>query len=140
MILQYAHKVIETAVIRAPSQRVEPQMVGIASAISELVAAGTIEGYRIGKLSRMRCIVNADSNGVVAWRSIADAGAMEVNDVVEAVSLPRPESCLESGKAKWCSELGEISAGAIESFSDNLSGGFWRCVHTGLTPELSRAA
>jgi hypothetical protein len=82
----------------------------------------------------VRCIVNADINRVVARRSIADAGTMEVDDVGKAISLPRPESRPESGKAEWHRELCEISAGAIESLSYNLSRRLWQCIHTGLTP------
>ena len=92
----------------------------------------------IRKLTRVAGKVDADAYGVVERSPIADPVAMEVDDINPTVSRADPEPGPVPRKAVLLHLLGEVSTNAVEAMPHYLCRRP-RCVHTGLTPELSRA-
>ena len=93
----------------------------------------------IRKLTRVAGKVDADAYGVVERSPIADPVAMEVDDINPTVSRADPEPGPVPRKAVLLHLLGEVSTNAVEAMPHYLCRRP-RCVHTGLTPELSRPA
>ena len=73
--------------------------------------------------------MNADIDGEIAWRTVATAAAMEVDEIDGVLVLTRPEHLLRSRESKGRDPLGKLLARLLESVADYLNCAFFRGFH-----------